>query len=668
MISSKQPDYFWTRQRMLHGLFAAIVVAVSVAVAARVACLQTLPEAWTFDPGPRLSEALRWLSREAGIGGIKVSSVTRMMGAAVSQPYELLKGVFATGFTFYPEVGDKWRIPAMPWVAITAVFGLVAHHFAGWRLAGWTVSGFVFFAVFGIWESAMLTLTLVGVAVVFSTILGLLLGLWGYRWPRVDRALQPLYDIMQTLPLFSYLVPMILFFGFGPVASLVATVVFALPPMARITTQALREVSASVKEFGRMAGCSPAQQNWRVLIPAARKGLLLGVNQVIMLSISVVVVSSLIGAGGLGGDVLRALKSMRIGEALVAGIAVTVLAILLDRISYAIAMRRPTHWPAPPTWAQRHALALKCVGAVLGLGLLAFWVPALMTFPEAWQIDAGHGVNAAVSWVSRTYYDELGALRDTFILSLLKPAKLFLTGLPWVVVITVVAVLGYLLKGWRLAGLGVAVFAAILLAGYWDKAMLSLYLVLVSVFFAAAVGMVLGILGSVSRPLRVFLIGLVDTLQTMPMFVYLIPVVMLFSVGEFPAFVAIVAYAVTPAIRYTIAALEGVRPTLIEGARMSGCTGWQMLWRVRLPLGLPTLLLGVNQVIMLAFGMLVITALVGTRGLEETTLVAIAKVDAGTGLLAGLAIAGMAIVCDRYIRALTETVAYYMGIPLKRAG
>lgn len=668
MTLTTQPDAFWTRKRLMRGVLALCVVALSALLASRVGVLRTLPESWVLDLGPPLDDALRWLSREAAIGGLKLSSVTRAVGAMVSQPYEVLKGVFATGFVFYPPEGGSWGLPALPWVAVTAVFALVAHRVAGARLAFWTASGFVFFAVFGIWESAMLTLTLVSVAALFSTALGLLLGLWGYRRPAVDRALQPLYDIMQTLPLFSYLVPMILFFGFGPVASLMATVVFALPPMARVTTQALREVPASVREFGRMSGCSQRQQNWRVLIPAARKGLLLGVNQVIMLSISVVVVSSLIGAGGLGGDVLRALKSMRIGEALVAGIAVTVLAILLDRLSRGVALRRPVHWDTPPGWARRHALGLTCGGAVIGLSLLAQWIPALQTYPEAWQIDAGRGVNTAVSWVSRTYYQELGAIRDAFILTLLKPTKLFLTGLPWVVVICGVAVLGFLLGGWRLAVLGASVFAAILLLGFWHKAMLSLYLVLVSVLFATTLGVALGILGSFSRPLRVVLIALVDTLQTMPMFVYLIPVVMLFSVGEFPAFLAIVAYAVTPAIRYTIAALESVRPTLIEGARMSGCTPWQILWRVRLPLGLPTLLLGVNQVVMLAFGMLVITALVGTRGLEETTLVAIAKVDAGTGLLAGLAIAGMAIVCDRYSRALTGTVAYYMGVPLQRTG
>jgi len=514
----------------------------------------------------------------------------------------------------------------------------------------------------------MLTLTLVVVSVAFSTAIGLLLGLLGYKYPAWDRALQPIYDIMQTLPLFSYLVPMILFFGFGPVASLMATVVFSLPPMARVTTQALREVSSSVREFGHIAGCLPRQLGWQVMIPAARKSLLLGVNQVIMLALSVVVVASLIGAGGLGGDVLKALKSLRIGDAIIAGSAVTLMAIVLDRMSYAVAVRRPVHQPTTENWAKRHAVALTIAALTLAFILMARFFPALQSYPEAWQFRAGAFANDAVRWFSNTYYDELSSLRDGFIIYLLKPMRLFLTGLPWVGVTVAVVVVGYLLNGWRLALLGGAIYALIAVLGYWEKAMVSLYLVVVSVGFASVLGVVLGIIGTLFRPLRTGLILTVDTLQTMPMFVYLIPVVMLFSLGEFPAFLAIVVYAITPAIRYTISALEGVKPTLIEGARMSGCTGWQLLTLVKLPLGFPVMLLGINQVVMLAFGMLVITALVGTRGLEETTLSAIARVSAGDGLLAGLAIAGMAIVFDRYIRAASEIAAYYMGVPLARKG
>lgn len=655
-----------SHRNLIRFSIALVLVLAAVWLPTPDGPFDVFPKERTVDIASPLGDWLKHVSRKAQIGSIRVSEITRMFGSVVSQPYELLKGTFASGFRIYPEAGGKIEIPPLPWAAITALFVLVAARFGGRKLALGTGATFAFFAVFGIWESAMLTLTLVVVSVLFSTTVGLLLGLLGYKYPAVDRALQPIYDIMQTLPLFSYLVPMILFFGFGPVASLMATVVFSLPPMARVTTQALREVRGSVREFGHIAGCKPLQLDWQVMIPAARKSLLLGVNQVIMLALSVVVVASLIGAGGLGGDVLKALKSLRIGDAIIAGSAVTFMAIVLDRLSYAVAVRRPVHLTGTESWVQRNAFALGTLLTVLALTGLAQVFPALQTYPETWEIRAGAFANDAVRWISNTYYDQLSAIRDTFILYLLKPVRLFLTGLPWLSVTVAITALGYLLNGWRLALLGGGVYTAIAGLGYWGEAMVSLYLVLVSVLFACALGVALGIIGTFSRPLRTALIALVDTLQTMPMFVYLIPVVMLFSLGEFPAFLAIVLYAVTPAIRYTIAALEGIRPSTLEGARMSGCTGSQLLWQVKLPLGLPVMLLGINQVIMLAFGMLVITALVGTRGLEETTLLAIARVEAGNGLLAGLAIAGMAIVFDRYIRAASEIAAYYMGVPLAR--
>ena len=654
---------FFSRKNLIAALVGLIVVILAASLPSTESVFAKFPKAWTIDVATPLGDYLKFLARKAEIGPYKFSQLTRGLGTLVSQPYEGLKGVVATGFTFYPEEGGKNVIPPLAWTTITAIFTIVAHHFGGRKLAFGTFATFSFFAAFGIWENAMLTLTLVTVSVVFATFLGLLLGLWGYKNNNVNRALQPVYDIMQTLPLFSYLVPMILFFGFGPIASLIATIVFALPPMARVTTQALDEVHASVKEFGIMAGCSDRQMSWQVMVPAARKSLLLGVNQVIMLALSVVVISSLIGAGGLGGDVLKALKSLRIGDAIVAGVGVTFMAIALDRISYAIAMRRPIHWETEPTWKQRNWLLIKILIALTVFTTVSFFVPAMHLWPDAWQIEAGKSANEVISWVSKNYYAQLGGFRDLFIIYLLKPAKLFLTGLPWVCVIAFFGVLGYFLDGWKLALLGVAIFLLIAIAGYWEKAMFSLYLVVVSVIFATIIGLFLGILGSVNKSARLFLIAAVDTLQTMPMFVYLIPVVMLFSIGDFPAFVAIVLYAVTPAIRYTISALDRVKPSLIEGGLMSGCSGWQLMSLVKLPLGLPTMLMGLNQVIMLAFGMLVITALVGTRGLEETTLVAIARVQAGDGLLAGLAIAGMAIVFDRYVRAGSAIAAYRLGVP-----
>ncbi len=625
--------------------------------------LAIYPKSWRVDLAGPLGDFIKYMAREFSIGPIEFKSITRWLGWLISQPFLFLNGILADGFTLYHADNSRTVIQPLPWFATSAMFVFVAWRIAGKGLALFAAAIFFYFALFGLWESAMLTFSSVVIAVIVSTILGVLLGLWGYRSPLVDLALQPLYDIMQTLPLFSYLVPMILFFGFGPIAALMATVVFALPPMARVTTQALRETHNSIIELSKIAGCTRTQTNLLVLIPSARKKLLLGINQVIMLSLAVVIVASLIGAGGLGGDVLKALKSVRIGEALAAGLAITFMAIFMDRLSYAIALRRPEHYITVPRWYQKYATLLVSLGIIVVLTLISLAVPFLYTWPDEWAINIGRHASTFLSWVSENYYDEIAAFRDWCILNIMKPMKLWYLSVPWLTVTLMAGGVGYFLGGWRLALLSITIFGLIAMMGYWKKAMISAYMVHLSVIFAALVGFLLGLWGAVSDRAEKVLIALVDLLQTLPTFVFLIPVVMLFSVGEFPALVAIFSYAVAPAIRYTIVGIRSVPQNLINASIISGCTPFQLMTQVKIPLSLPTILLGLNQTLMMAFGMLVITALVGSRGLEEITLTSIAKVQPGEGLMAGLAIAGMAIVYDRYIRAASRKLAYQLGIP-----
>lgn len=648
--------------RPLALLIALIAIAAMLPAFDRQNALVVFPRDWTLDLATPLGDGLKYLARDFAILGLPFSSITRGIGWLVGQPFELLRSLLADGFVFYRD-GGAFTIPPLPWSGVTLAAVIVAARVGSPGLALWTGATFVYFAVFGLWEAAMMTLASVSVSVAIATAGGLQLGLWGYRNRTVDAVLQPLYDVMQTLPLFSYLVPMILFFGFGPIASFMATVVFALPPMARVATQAMRDTPRSVIELGRVTGCSRAQMTWLVLTPAARERLLLGVNQVIMLSLAVVIVASLIGAGGLGGDVLKALKSVRIGDAVAAGFAIVFMAVTLDRVSTAVALRRPVHAIGPQPWIRRWSLGLGCAAALLGAMLLSLALPAAHAWPESLTLSTGAFWNDLISWISATFRAEIEGLRDGAIGMMMRPTKIFFLSAPWLAVVAFFAALGWALGGWRLALLGGGVFLAIALGGYWKKAMLSLYLVALSVVFASLIGVALGVLAGLSDRAQKALIFAVDIIQTLPTFVYLIPVVMLFSIGDFPALVAIVLYAVAPMVRYTAAGLRSVRPSLIESARMSGCDGLQLLLQVRLPLALPTLLLGLNQVVMMAFGMLVITALVGTRGLEEATLVAIAKVAPGDGLLAGLAIAGMAIVLDRLLKAANRHLARSLGLP-----
>ena len=198
--------------------------------------------------------------------------------------------------------------------------------------------------------------------------------------------------------------------------------------------------------------------------------------------------------------------------------------------------------------------------------------------------------------------------------------------------------------------------------GQWEKATITVYLCGISVIVAALIGIPIGIFTAERERLWRWVRVVIDTLQTLPSFVYLMPVVMLFRVGDFTAMIAVVAYSVVPAIRYTVLGIGRVDPRLIEAGRAMGCTPWQLLTKIKLKLALPEILLGINQTIMFALSMLVITALVGTRDLGQEVYIALTKADTGRGIVAGLAIAFIAIIADRLISAGAGRVKARLGL------
>ncbi len=205
-----------------------------------------------------------------------------------------------------------------------------------------------------------------------------------------------------------------------------------------------------------------------------------------------------------------------------------------------------------------------------------------------------------------------------------------------------------------------ALFIAVV--GQWPKSMITVYLCGLAVVLASLIGIPIGILAALNERFHKFIQVVVDTLQTLPSFVYLMPVVMLFRVGDFAALLAVVAYAVAPAVRYTDHGIRKVPPHLIEAAIASGCTPLQILWKVRLPMALPEIMLGINQTIMMALSMLVITALVGTRDLGQEVYIALTKADSGRGLVAGLCVAFIAIIADRLIGAWSTKRKAELGL------
>ncbi len=468
---------------------------------------------------------------------------------------------------------------------------------------------------------------------------GLALGLAAYRHPRFARAIDPVLDLMQTMPVFAYLVPILILFGFGPTAAIVATVIFAMPPMIRGTQLALMRVPQDIRDLGVMVGCTQAQMTWRVLLPSARAGLMVGVNQVIMQSLNMVIIASMIGAGGLGFDVLAALRRLDFGAGVEAGFAIVVLAVSLDRVSQAAVTAQPMGrvWPL--------AMGIIAVGCAL-----AYAIPALHHWPEGWYLSTGSFWGQMVEYININYFDTLEAVKNALLTHVMIPTKRGLVGLPWLGVAAMLALIGWRIGGARLALLTGILTTFIAATGLWEQAMITVYLCGLSTIFAVAIGLPIGILAA-SRPALWRIVRLViDTAQTLPSFVYLMPAVMLFRVGDFTAMLAVVAYAVVPAIRYTALGLQGVDARLVEAARAMGCTPAQILG-VKLRLALPELLLGLNQTILFALSMLVITALVGTRDLGQEVYIALTKADAGRGLVAGFCVAAIAIIADRLIRA-----------------
>ena len=417
--------------------------------------------------------------------------------------------------------------------------------------------------------------------------------------------------------------------------------------------------------WGRMVGCTGRQMTWKVLVPSAMKGLMIGVNQVIMLALNMVIIASMIGAGGLGYEVLAALRRLDIGTGLEAGLAIVALAVALDRLSQALAIKAQAHRHSDDAgWGflKRNPYTSAAIALAAGTGLVGLIIPAFQTYPEAWQTSTGTFWEELVRWINVNFFDQIEAVKNALLLNVMIPFKRFLLGLPWVGVVSMLALSGYALGGWRLAVLTGVLSFLIASTGQWSKAMVTVYLCGISVVIACLIGIPIAILTAERARLWGWVQAVIDTLQTLPSFVYLMPAVMLFRVGDFTAVIAVVAYAVAPAIRYTAHGLRQVDPHLIEAGTAAGCTPWQLLTKIKLKLALPEILLGINQTIMLALSMLVITALVGTRDLGQEVYIALTKADTGRGLVAGLSVAFIAIIADRLISAGAERLRIRLGL------
>ena len=637
------------------GFAALAVVSFALPDGTIPGWLREIPPEWRLGLNPAISNFMNWLVEDASFGLFTFKEATRAISSFLNVPLTAATAIFSTGLLRGSGSTAVQLAPPLPWIAVVGIAAALGYRFGGMRLALLAGGAFLYLAVFGQWASAMTTLASIAIAVPLGVAGGVLFGILGFRVPLARQIMEPILDLMQTVPIFAYLVPILFLFGFGPVAAMIATMIYAMPPMVRVTMTALEAVPREIVEYGTMAGTTRRQMLFKVMLPAARPQLLVGVNQVIMLSLNMVIIASMIGAGGLGYDVLTALRRLDIGGGLEAGLAIVVLAIALDRLSQAYASR----WAAGHDHDRTFVVALLAFTAAVYV--VALFVPAVATYPPSLQLSTAPWWGEAVRWFNVNFFDTMDAIKSALLLNVLIPVKRFMVAQTWPLLAAALAFAGWRLGGSRLAALAGGLTLFIAFNGQWQNAMETVYLCGVSVIVASAIGIPLGVLGGLSGRVWRVLEPIIDTLQTLPSFVYLIPVVMLFRVGDFTAMIAIVLYALAPAVRYTAHGIRNVPPTLIEAGTAAGCTPRQLLTRIRLPLAAPVILLGINQTVMLALSILVITALVGTRDLGQEVYIALTKADTGRGIVAGLCVAAIAIIADRLIQTAARRLAAQRG-------
>ena len=606
----------------------------------------------------------------------------------------------------------------LPWSVTLALLTFAAYAASGWRLAVFTFFAILYMVVIGYWTESMNSLSLVAISVPMAVSIGFALGALAFYSKRAERVVMPLMDLLQTVPAFAYLLPILILFGFGPVVGLIASVLYAFPPTVRNTMLGLSRVPEEVIEAGLMSGATPSQLFWRVRAPSALQQILLGVNQTTMAAFSMVIIASIIGGtADIGWEVLSTMRKALFGESLLAGIVIALMAMVMDRITAAAATTEPAEPELNAGFLARHRNLAIAVALGLGVALLAQIFPFLKSYPEAWEIYPAQYMNDAITYLVVEYADAISLIKTWAFFFAMLPVKvgleqtispfswgfeftdtlkilyavislalivwiarkrqlssavlaafcavlLFfgLTRLPWPALLAMATLLSWQLGGPRLALGTFAGLSFLLLAGVWPQTLLSIYLCGLAVLLSFAIGATLGILASEFDGVSAFLRPINDTLQTMPLFVILIPFVMIFKIGEFTALLAIMAYAVVPAIRYAEHGLRSVPDIVVEAATAIGCTRWQLLWRVKLPLALPVMMLGLNQTIMFGIAMLVIAALVGTNGLGQRVYIGLGDGDFGFGMVAGIGMAIIAMIADRLTQAWSKKRQLQLGL------
>ncbi len=540
-------------------------------------------------------------------------------------------------------------VPAIGWLGVVALAAYLAWAFGTWKVALLTAAGLVFVGLQGLWQESMDTLALTIAAVLLSLLVAIPLGIWAGLSNRAFRVATLVLDLMQTLPTFVYLAPLVLFFAIGPAAATIATVIYAAPPAVRLTAHAIRSVPPESVEAARSLGSTRGQTLTKVLLPMSRSTVVVGINQTIMAALSMVTVAALIDAPGLGQTVLKALQTLDVGVAFNAGLAIVVLAIVLDRVTTA-AGDRP--------WRTASVRRKILLGAGAVAVLVAIWFSRTYVWAADFPSEANIGSRIAViatdvtNWVQDVFGGFTYGVRDAVTNGLLNPLEALLTGSPWWLVTAVAVALAAVLGGWR-GAVPAAVCSGLLVAtGLWHDSMITLASTLLATVVVVAAGVALGVWAGRNRRVDTWIRPVLDAGQTMPPFVYLVPFLALFGTSRFTAIAAAVVYAVPVTTKIVADGIRAVPVATVEAANSVGSSSWQVISKVQLPVARPAITLAVNQGLIYVLAMVVVGGLVGAGALGYDVAAGFAQSELyGKGLAAGLAIVLLGVLLDRVTQA-----------------
>ena len=622
----------------------------------------------------------------------------------------------------WPIIGAQWLLHSLPWIVVIFLVCFIAYLSSGVRLALFTLSATFYMVLIGYWEESMNTLALVIISVPMAIFIGFGLGVWGFFSKRAEKVIMPILDIFQTVPTFAYLLPILLLFGFGTVVGLIASILYSFPPMVRNTILGLKRVPDHIIESAIMSGANSKQLFWQAMLPSCKKQILLGINQSTMAALSMVIIAAIIGGtADIGWEVLYYIRKAEVGQSLVVGLVIALMAIIIDRITSGFALKSDKEKKSLEFFKnfRMNYLSLAIAGSIL-LFLIARFFVVLDDWPYNLSVWVSGYINDLFESFVKTFRTEIKQLKTYTLFFIMLPTKIGfqeavspftwgfkleivhkvfyfasffilslwflknkknnififilllmiflyfgLTHMPWPSLLLIYSFFAWQVGRYKLAlgtffGLGF-----IVVVGMWPEAMISVYLCGIAVVFCFIVGTSIGIWAAHNTIVSAIVRPINDTLQTIPLFVILIPFVMLFKIGDFTALLAIIIYAIVPSIRYAEHGIRNLPSEVIDASKMMGSTKTQLLFLVKLPLALPVIMLGLNQTIMYGIAMLVIAALIGTNGLEQIVFIGLTDGNMGKGLIAGLSMAIIAMIVDRITKTISEKRSEALGLAIK---